>query len=147
MTAMRHHPPDVAGHVADAPGTLHRRLPATGDSVAAARRAVRSFADGLEVDCEGIVLAVSEAVANVVAHAYADDVCGTFELSAATSPGGVTVVVRDDGRGTAAGGRQGGAGYGTEIIRRLAERVDVEDSPDGVALTMRFRRGGAWSAR
>ena len=51
---------------------MHELLPATLDSVAPARRAVRRFAAGLEVDLDGIVLAVSEAVANVVAHAYAE---------------------------------------------------------------------------
>jgi hypothetical protein len=32
-----------------------------------------------------------------------------------------------------------------EIIRRLAQHVAVDDGAPGVALTMRFRRGGAWS--
>jgi hypothetical protein len=32
-----------------------------------------------------------------------------------------------------------------EIVRRLAQHVAVDDGAPGVALTMRFRRGGAWS--
>jgi hypothetical protein len=35
-----------------------------------------------------------------------------------------------------------GAGYGIEIIRRLAQHVALDDGKQGVALTMRFRRGG-----
>jgi anti-sigma regulatory factor (Ser/Thr protein kinase) len=126
--------------------TLQEQLPATVESVALARRSVRSFAAELEVDVDGMVLAVSEAVANVVTHAYGDDTRGVVELSATASPYEVAVVVRDHGRGLGAGG-PAGAGYGIEIIRRLAQHVALEDSERGVALTMRFRRGGAWSAR
>ena len=125
---------------------MHELLPATLDSVATARRAVRSFALDLEVDVDGMVLAVSEAVANVVAHAYVEDTGGVVELSAAASPLEVTVTVRDRGRGLASGDRTPGAGYGLLIIRRLAQHVELADTRDGVALTMAFRRGGAWSA-
>jgi len=132
---------------AESPVSLQEQLPATVDSVAAARRAVRRVAAGLEVDLDGIVLAVSEAVANVVAHAYAHEVEGTVELSVATSPFELTVVVSDRGRGLAGGAGTEGAGFGIEIIRRLAHHVELADTAQGVALTMRFRRGGAWSAR
>lgn len=128
--------------------TLSEHLPATVDSVAAARHAVRRFASGLEVDVDGMVLAVSEAVANVVTHAYDDDYAGVIELSATASPFEVAVLVRDHGRGMGGTRRPSpGAGYGIEIIRRLAQHVSLDDSASGVALTMRFRRGGAWSAR
>jgi len=123
---------------------MHELLPATLDSVATARRAVTRFAADLEVDLDGMVLAVSEAVANVVAHAYADDRRGVVELSAAASPLEVTVTVRDHGAGLSADSPDG-AGYGLLIIRRLAQHVELADTRDGVALTMAFRRGGAWS--
>jgi anti-sigma regulatory factor (Ser/Thr protein kinase) len=55
-------------------------------------------------------------------------------------------VVRDHGRGMEGTDRVSpGAGYGIEIIRRLAQHVSLDDSRRGVVLTMRFRRGGAWS--
>ena len=128
--------------------SLRAERPATVASVAEARRSVRRFAADLEVDVDGMVLAVSEAVANVVTHAYADDAPGLIELSATASPFEVAIEVRDHGRGMAwAARRSSGAGYGIEIIRRLAQHVAVRDSADGVALTMRFRRGGAWSVR
>ena len=127
---------------------MHERLPATLESVGAARRAIRHFATGLEVDLDGIVLAVSEAVANVVAHAYDDDCAdGDVELSAGTSPFELTVTVRDRGRGLAAGNGHPGAGFGLTIIRRVAQQVDVSDTPRGVELTMAFRRGGGWPGR
>jgi serine/threonine-protein kinase RsbW len=124
---------------------MHELLPATLDSVASARSAVRRFANDLEVDLDGMVLAVSEAVANAVAHAYGES-SGVIELSAAASPLEVTVTVRDHGRGLEHADGQPGAGYGLLIIRRLAQHVELADTRDGVALTMAFRRGGAWSA-
>jgi anti-sigma regulatory factor (Ser/Thr protein kinase) len=127
--------------------TLREQLPASVASVAAARQAMRTYAAGLEVDVDGMVLAVSEAVANAVTHAYAADTDGVIDLSATASPFEVAVVVRDHGRGFAGAPPSEGAGYGIEIIRRLAQHVAVDDRGDGVALTMRFRRGGAWSAR
>lgn len=127
--------------------TLQEQLPATVASVAAARRAVLRYAADLEVDVDGMVLAVSEAVANAVTHAYDDGAEGVIELSMSATPYEVTVHVRDHGRGLAAAERgTSHRGYGIEIIRRLAQHVTL-DSADGVALTMRFRRGGAWSAR
>jgi anti-sigma regulatory factor (Ser/Thr protein kinase) len=124
---------------------MHELLPATLESVGEARRAVRRFARDLEVDVDGLVLAVSEAVANAAAHAYVDGGHGLVELTAAASPDEVTVVVRDEGRGLREGGRPGGAGYGLLIIKRLAQHVELADTPDGVALTMGFRRGGPYS--
>ena len=120
--------------------SLHERLPATMRSAATARQAVRRFAADLDVDVDGLVLAVSEAVANVAAYAYGDGVAGTVELDGSVTPYEVTVVVRDRGRGM--GGSQAhGAGFGLEIIRRVAQHVALADSRQGVALTMRFRRG------
>jgi anti-sigma regulatory factor (Ser/Thr protein kinase) len=133
---------------AEFPMTLRERLPATVASVAEARRSVRRFAAELEVDVDGIVLAVSEAVANVVTHAYPDGDRGVVELSATASPYEVAVEVRDHGCGMGGAARPSpGAGYGIEIIRRLAQHVALRDSGQGVVLTMRFRRGGAWSVR
>lgn len=130
---------------AESPLVLER-LPADVSSVAAARRAVVRFVRDLEVDIDGIVLAVSEAVSNAVVHAYGPGQRGVVEVTGATAPDSVTIVVRDRGRGLAAASEPG-AGFGLRIIRRLAERVDVAELRDGLAVTMRFRRGGAWSAR
>ena len=70
--------------------------------MAAARRLVRRFAGDLEVDLDAVELAVSEAVANAVVHAY-DDGRGTVELEAAAAPYELQIVVRDRGRGIRAG--------------------------------------------
>jgi anti-sigma regulatory factor (Ser/Thr protein kinase) len=121
---------------------MREQLPATVESVAEARRAVRRFASGLDVDVEGITLAVSEAVANVVTHAYGDGEAGTIDLSATAAADEVAIVVRDSGRGMNAPAIRPGAGFGIAIIRRLARTVVVDERGGGVALTMRFGRGG-----
>jgi anti-sigma regulatory factor (Ser/Thr protein kinase) len=137
----------VASRLTDPPPTLDERLPAARESVPAARLAVRNFAGGLEVDLHGIELAVSEAVSNAVVHAYGDGGPGAIELSATASPYELTVVVRDHGTGIAAGGGTPGSGFGLAIIRRLAQHVELDDTAEGVAVTMRFRRGGPWALR
>lgn len=126
---------------------MHERLPATRESVGAARRAVARFAADLEVDVDDIMLATSEAVGNAVAHAYGDDAAGDVEVSAKASPTELTVTVRDHGRGLAAGNGNPGAGFGLNIIRRVAQRVELADTPRGVALTMAFARRVARQAR
>jgi anti-sigma regulatory factor (Ser/Thr protein kinase) len=125
--------------------SVREELPAVPPSVAAARRIVRSFAGDLDVDVDAVELAVSEAVANAIVHAYEDE-RGVVEVQAAAAPYELRVVVRDRGRGLAGGGRNGGAGFGLTIIRRLARHVEVADSPRGVTLTMTFPLGGRWAS-
>ena len=125
--------------------SVREELPAEPPSVAAARRIVRSFAGDLDVDVDAVELAVSEAVANAIVHAYEDE-RGVVEVQAAAAPFELRVVVRDRGRGLAGGGRNGGAGFGLTIIRRLARHVEVADSPRGVTLTMTFPLGGRWAS-
>jgi anti-sigma regulatory factor (Ser/Thr protein kinase) len=129
----------------DEPYSLRRSMPATIDSVGAARHAVRSFASDLEVDVDGLALAVSEAVTNVVTHAYPDRSRGTVELRATATPSAVTLTVRDEGRGLTPDDDTPGAGLGLVIIDRLADAVELLDTAEGVVLTMRFPRGGRWS--
>jgi two-component system, sensor histidine kinase PdtaS len=125
--------------------SMAEELPAAPASVGAARRLLRRFAGNLDVDLDAVELAVSEAVANAVVHAY-EDREGTIEVRAAAAPYELRVVIRDRGHGMAEGGGNGGAGFGLAIIRRLARHVDIADTPDGVTLTMAFPRGGRWSA-
>ena len=91
--------------------TLQEELPAASASVAAARRLLRRFAGDLAVDLDAVELAVSEAVANAVVHAY-DDGRGTVELQAAAAPYELQIVVRDHGCGMYGIGSEGGAGFG-----------------------------------
>jgi anti-sigma regulatory factor (Ser/Thr protein kinase) len=122
--------------------SIQEELPAAPASVGAARRMLRRFSGDLGVDVDAIGLAVSEAVANAVVHAYPGP-GGTVEVEAAAAPYELRVVIRDHGQGLRADG-EGGAGFGLAIIRRLAQHVELDDTGDGVTLTMTFPRGGRW---
>jgi len=98
-----------------------------------------------------VALAVSEAVNNVVVHAYRD-------RDASTEPGRVhvavtlerddlVVAVSDEGTGMKPRTDSPGAGLGLPIIATLADRVEVDRLATGTRLVMAFRLAGAGSRR
>ncbi len=111
--------------------TFEQHLPATAESLAAVRSALREFTDGLGVDVCGVELAVSEAFADAVVHDGGD-----VELSARSAPRMIEVVVRDHRRFAPPGAER------LELIRSLALHVGVADGSGGHAVTLRFRRLG-----
>jgi anti-sigma regulatory factor (Ser/Thr protein kinase) len=93
------------------------------------------------VDPDGIALAVSEAVTNVVVHAYIDaPEPGDVEVFAERHPGdGLEIQVCDDGRGMRPRRDSPGLGVGLPIVARLAQRFRVETRPGGgTAVSMLF---------
>jgi anti-sigma regulatory factor (Ser/Thr protein kinase) len=108
------------------------------------RRAIAEWLTGAGADAEtrdDVVLAVNEAVANAMEHAYGP-VDALVEIEAATSGAGAfDVRVRDFGtwrpdRPAAGGGR------GITLMRNLMDIVTVENTPDGTTVHLsRARRG------
>jgi anti-anti-sigma factor len=136
-------PDDVALIAARlAPPPLGQRLPADPARLAAVRRAVVGWATeaGLpDIAIEDLQLALGEAVANGVEHAYRDQPPGTCAFSLARRPdGGVDVQVQDFGTWRPAPSDAGFRGRGIQLIRRLAEDVHIEATPGG-GTTVRFR--------
>jgi anti-sigma regulatory factor (Ser/Thr protein kinase) len=82
-------------------------------------------------------LAVSEACANAVKHAYPDKEPGEILITAGISPEALVVTVRDYGRGFPAG--RPPAGLGVTLIHALADAVDTVDGDPGIAVRMEFR--------
>jgi anti-sigma regulatory factor (Ser/Thr protein kinase) len=86
-------------------------------------------------------LCVSEAVSNVVRHAYVGEV-GDVHITSQRLGGGVLVVVRDFGSGAPtrrATRAHSSGGFGWPIIRALADRCTVRStSKDGTEVTMSF---------
>jgi anti-sigma regulatory factor (Ser/Thr protein kinase) len=121
---------------------LARRFPARADQVRLARREVEAYArEHGAVDPDGIALAVSEAVTNVVVHAYIDaPEPGDVEVFAERHPGdGLEIQVCDDGRGRRPRRDSPGLGVGLPIVARLAQRFRVETRPGGgTAVSMLF---------
>ena len=128
---------------------LELRLPAVPASIRKARdaaaAAVARRRDGRLAQGDGrladdVRLCVSEAVTNVVRHAYGRQ-RGDVEVVVERDNGEVSVVVRDDGRGMTKGEREGrSGGFGLKIIEKIAAYHEIRSSPKtGVEMAMVFR--------
>lgn len=128
--------------VLDAGGpSFELELPAVAASVATGRHAVRKFCVGQPLDHGKIAIAVSEALTNVVVHAYRDSGVGPMRVSATMLAGVLTVVVSDDGQGMTPRYDSPGMGMGLLLIDQLAGAVEVDSDRSGTRLEMRFARG------
>jgi serine phosphatase RsbU (regulator of sigma subunit)/anti-sigma regulatory factor (Ser/Thr protein kinase) len=118
-------------------------LPAEPESVAAARhrleRWLTATGDGRD-DLLALKLALSEACANAVEHAYGPGSGHTFRLLAERSCGDVVIEVSDFGRWRAQRGSQ--RGMGLSIIGQLMDAIDVEQTSAGTTVRMRKGPGG-----
>jgi len=111
-----------------------------------ARRATRQLAERTGADPSAlspIALCVTEAVNNVVMHAYRHErEPGHVEVEARRPMGRLYVSVRDRGCGLAARGDSPGAGLGLGLIAGLASCVAIRPvAPRGTELVMRFDVG------
>jgi serine/threonine-protein kinase RsbW len=121
---------------------LELRLDAQPKSVAVVRRELGAFVDEHFSDASpDIALAVSEAVSNVVLHAYRDEGPGTVRVVACVRPTELVVVVRDYGVGMRPHPESPGAGLGLSIIGAATSAMNVERPDDGgTRIRLRFRR-------
>jgi anti-sigma regulatory factor (Ser/Thr protein kinase) len=87
-----------------------------------------------------ITVAVQEASANAVEHAYRPG-AATFEVDAAHEDGVITVTVRDRGHWRAPRGTH--RGRGLPMMRALMDSVDVQHSADGTTVVLRRAVGRA----
>jgi serine/threonine-protein kinase RsbW len=81
---------------------LQMSLPARAENVAVVRHALAGLAERLGMDEAGVgdlKTVVTEACMNVVVHAYPDEEPGLLAVEASSEMEGLTVVVRDFGRG------------------------------------------------
>jgi len=122
-------------------------VPATATEVALIRRAVLDAAKtyGLAPAlCDDIGLAVSEACANVVMHAYRGAPApGPLTVEIYRTNGDFVVVVSDEGSGIAPRMDSPGLGLGLALIARLAHRLEIGTNGGGGAkLTMAFGASG-----
>jgi serine/threonine-protein kinase RsbW len=121
---------------------LELRIDATPEAASSVRREIASFATRHGVD-EGadVALAVSEAVANVVQHAYRNGESGRLRVVACAYPTEVVTVVRDYGCGMRPHPESPGAGFGLSIMGAAASEMKVERPDDGgTRIRLRFRR-------
>ncbi len=96
--------------------------------LAALRQRLRAWLveQGVGEDAErGVVLAISEAAANAIEHAYGCDGEGVVTVMASLGDGRLEVEVRDEGRWRDDPG-DGDRGRGLAIMRSIMERLSVE---------------------
>ena len=119
------------------PNELHLTLPAEPRTLSHVRRVLRRWlhergAD--EGDIAEMTIAVSEACANAIEHAYAPSPA-TFELHGWTNNGEVTMTVRDDGHWRPPRGQN--RGRGLSIIVAAMDDVQIDRTADGTEVVMR----------
>ncbi|HEX4730817.1 MAG TPA: ATP-binding protein [Solirubrobacterales bacterium] len=84
------------------PSGLQMSLPARAENVAVVRHALAGLAERIGMDeaaTADLKTVVTEACMNVVVHAYPESEVGLLEVEAVPDLGGLTVAVRDFGRG------------------------------------------------
>jgi anti-sigma regulatory factor (Ser/Thr protein kinase) len=82
-------------------------------------------------------LAVTEACANAVVHAYAEGEAGTVRVTAAIEREILVVIVRDYGGGIPA--RRPPPALGMEVMQALAHSVSIEAADPGMVARLVFR--------
>jgi serine/threonine-protein kinase RsbW len=120
-------------------------MPARAEGVAVVRQALAGIADALAVDAAVLAdmkMAVSEACTNVVVHAY-DSSDGTLEVDMSADDVGVTIRVRDHGRGIQAQATNPrdvpALGLGLPLIAALSDTFEVQGAEgEGTEVRMTF---------
>jgi serine/threonine-protein kinase RsbW len=123
--------------------SFERSYAASPSSVGAVRTALTRFAreQGLPAETiDSLALAVSEAVTNVVVHAYANTPArGRVAVTATIAADELWVIVADSGTGLQPRRDSPGLGLGLAIIARVADGVDlVNSATGGLEVRMRF---------
>ena len=129
-------------HVVALGASLNGSYRATPDVISTLRHAVADYAHSVGIDgaqLDGVRLAVSEAISNVVLHAYQDEP-GAVHVTAHVVRDELWVLVSDEGRGYNASPIRAGLGWGLAFITDAADEfVLAERSDGGTEARMVFR--------
>jgi anti-sigma regulatory factor (Ser/Thr protein kinase) len=121
-------------------------LPAVPATVAVVRARCVAAAAALgasEARLADVAIAVGEAAANVVRHAYGAGSPGLLLLDVhSDGPGRLRVVVADDGAGLAGSGSTPGMGRGLVLMETLSDELRIISTKDlGTSVTLTFILG------
>ena len=123
-------------HDASSCGAFGRTVPALAENVAALRHAVVALArdhgasDDVQAD---LAVAVGEACANVVVHAYPPGDTGPLIVHASVSRRRreLVVSIADLGQGMTPRPDSPGLGLGLPLIANLATKLEIREGPNG----------------
>jgi serine/threonine-protein kinase RsbW len=124
--------------------SLSESYPAVAGSVPRARNDVVAFAaqrGATKRQLEAIRLAVSEAVSNVVLHAYngGGGEGGRVHVTAQVAARELWILISDEGRGFQAPAHNPGLGWGLPLIAHMSDRLEIaERAEGGTEVRMRF---------
>jgi serine/threonine-protein kinase RsbW len=110
-------------------------------SATEARHAAVALADRLGASRDtraGIAVAVTEAVSNVIVHAYRGIARSGVEIALAGDERALEIEIRDRGVGLIPRDDSPGLGLGLGLISELADRVEIADA-DGGGTCVRLR--------
>ncbi|MFL5822660.1 MAG: SpoIIE family protein phosphatase [Solirubrobacteraceae bacterium] len=129
----------VALHYAALPAELTLRLPAEPPVLADVRRTLRRWLHNqnvTEAEMREIVLAVNEACANAIEHAYSP-AQAEFEVRASRDDGQLAFVVADQGAWRSPRGQH--RGRGLTVVRAAMDDVEINSTDSGTQVVMRKR--------
>ena len=122
-----------------------RTVPAVAENVAPIRHAVVDLAmrhgapDAVQTD---LALAVGEACANVVVHAYPPGDIGPLIVHAEViQQVEIRISVCDQGQGMTPRPDSPGLGLGLPLIANLSDRLEIHDGPNGVGTELEMAFG------
>jgi len=123
---------------------VHLQVPAVEDSIPVARQALRSLGETIAAEREALEdaeLALTEACANAVEHAYGEE-GGNVVVTMAPHEDEMHVSVRDFGRGMPPAGADDAEprGFGLAMIEGLARHVQIRGE-GGTEVSMAFPMG------
>ena len=127
----------LVAHMQPLPERLSTRWPADADALGGLRHLLRRWLAGYGAnknEIYDITVAVQEAAANAVEHAYAPGTAA-FSVEAEHLDGAITVTVTDRGRWREARGQHRGRGF--PLMRGLMESVDVRPETGGTSVVLR----------
>jgi serine phosphatase RsbU (regulator of sigma subunit)/anti-sigma regulatory factor (Ser/Thr protein kinase) len=124
-------------------GLLEVEVPAEPAQLATARHLIRRWVEannGTDDDCAAFAIALTEACANSIEHAYGP-VNATIDLHASLENGVATVTIRDHGEWRES--RGGNRGRGIWIMREFMDDVSIERTAQGTTVNLhrRLREG------
>jgi serine phosphatase RsbU (regulator of sigma subunit)/anti-sigma regulatory factor (Ser/Thr protein kinase) len=121
---------------------LDVEVPAEAEQLATVRHLIRRWVTaqgGTDDDCSAFAIAVTEACANSVEHAYGPG-DATIDLQAALAGDEATVTVRDQGDWREPSG--GNRGRGIPVMKEFMDDVAIETGEQGTTVALRRRIGG-----